>query len=114
MADILNKLSEINGTVKFICSNQWIVREIPGVYLIGDLSGTFYVGKSNNIRRRFIEHLEREKNLHLKLTLKNPIGDVHFSWIESDLADIDILERELINLLNPKCNVIKYEKEEYI
>lgn len=54
MESISNKLLDLNGTVKFIYSNQWSVRETPGVYLIGDLQGTLYIGKSNNIRRRFI------------------------------------------------------------
>lgn len=114
MQDILNKLLNLNGTVNFIYSNQWIVKDNSGVYLIGDLRGTFYIGKSNNIRRRFIEHLERETNLDLKLSLKNSIGTTRFSWIESDLANVDFLERRLIKLLDPKCNIIKYKKEKCI
>lgn len=77
-----------------------------GVYLIRDLRGLLYVGHTQNLRRRFEQHLNHSHNELLRLALARPWGDLRFAWIlDSDPAP---LERQLIDQLLPICNETRY------
>ena len=56
------------------------VPECPGVYLLfADNGEIIYVGKSNNLRKRLLEHFSsNEKNIHLRLHSK------YFIWNATD------------------------------
>ena len=65
--------------------SQSSVSSIPdkaGVYFFHDTRGVFYIGESGNLRTRFIDHLEEQKNPRLASLLKNPWGQLNFSWIK--------------------------------
>jgi excinuclease UvrABC nuclease subunit len=74
----------------------------PGVYLIRDMRGLLYVGRSNNLRSRFHQHLEFSHNKLLRLALNSPWGQVRFAWILD--PEPKQLEEQLIRLLMPICN----------
>jgi len=70
-----------------------------------------YVGKSKNLRRRFIEHSDpwSEHNLGLKqVAFDVPLEFWHASVSEDAL---DSVERELIQQANPSANVVTYWRE---
>lgn len=78
----------------------------PGVYLIHDMRGLLYVGRSADLRRRFHQHLEYSHNELLRLALTNTWGQLRFAWIVD--PDPEALEERLIDLLMPICNERRY------
>ena len=77
-----------------------------GVYLIHDMRGLLYVGRSMNLRRRFHQHLDYSHNDLLRLALSNPWGQLRFAWIVD--PNPEQLEEHLIELLLPICNERRY------
>ncbi|MGR3435839.1 MAG: GIY-YIG nuclease family protein [Shimia sp.] len=76
-----------------------------GVYLIHDLRGVLYVGRSNDLRRRFDEHRLKPSNPYLAEAIRKPFGEMRFSWITtSNDRMTGKLERELSRWLQPPCN----------
>lgn len=57
-------LIRLTGKTELVRSGTWDVPETAGVYLIHDLRGTLYVGKSINLRKRFEQHLEKVITSH--------------------------------------------------
>ncbi len=88
----------------------------PGVYMIFDLRGVLYVGKTRALRRRFEEHYRESHNPALRLALKNSFGATRFTWIKVEIPDqatkdeaallLDEVEQSLIASLRPLCNVL--------
>lgn len=83
----------------------------PGLYVIGRAHrfgglmlrfSPLYAGQSNNLQRRWNEHLD--------LTEPNPKlhglhgGDLEFAWTLADPADLDRDEAHLIHQLAPPAN----------
>jgi excinuclease UvrABC nuclease subunit len=100
----------LSGSTVFKLHSLWDIPSKQGIYLIHDLKGVHYVGKSNNIQRRFEEHLLLRKNLKLNEILKNFCFQLNFSWIEiSTEKEMEVYEKELIRYFNPSCNQIKYK-----
>lgn len=96
---------DVDGSVTFRALQRRLVPEVCGVYLVHDLRGVLYVGRSVDLQRRFEEHRLQKANPYLVLALGNPFGDMRFSWIvASDEAEADRLERQLISWLQPACN----------
>ena len=79
-----------------------LVPHEAGVYLIRDLRGCLYVGKTCDLRRRFDQHLELSHNPKLVRALAHPVGDLRFGWILNE--EPDLLEQSLIRSLQPLCN----------
>lgn len=77
-----------------------------GVYLIRDLRGLLYVGRSVNLRRRFHQHRDQSHNELLRLALRNPWGELRFAWIVDPKPKV--LEELLIDHLMPICNERRY------
>ena len=79
-----------------------------GVYRLINKSGdkyyVFYVGKSNNLERRLLEHLSRsEPDACIKRHLRD--YDCYFRFIEiSSSSKRDKVEQEQIDKYNPDCN----------
>ncbi len=97
---------EMDGSIRYRLTNEVRVPRASGVYVIGDFRGPAYVGKSDNLRRRFVEHYEAEENPLLAAVMARPIGELRFAWVVT--AEADQLERQLIRALDPQCNRIKY------
>ena len=66
------------------------------------MRGLLYVGRSNNLRSRFHQHLEFSHNELLRLALNSTWGQVRFAWILD--PEPKQLEEQLIGLLMPICN----------
>jgi len=67
-----------------------------------------YIGKSKNLRRRFLEHADPwlEHNHALKQVALNENLEFWHAFVNEDL--LDITERQLISQANPPANVITY------
>ena len=94
------------------------VSERPGVYVITESTWLhsvpigikiWYVGKSKNLRRRFVEHLDdlRTHRPELAVAIQKS-AKVEFWSKAVDLKEIDEEERRLIIDLNPLFNKIRY------
>jgi excinuclease UvrABC nuclease subunit len=96
----------IDGDVPY--QQGWAAGVPPdaGVYLIRDMRGLLYVGRTTDLRRRFHQHLEYSHNELLRLAMKNPWGQLRFAWVVD--ADPEALEERLIELLMPICNERRY------
>ena len=52
-------LDGIWNKIKFCRSKKFLVHEVNGVYVLTNYGGfVLYVGKSTNIKRRFLEHID--------------------------------------------------------
>lgn len=72
-----------------------------------------YVGKSNNLRRRFRTHADRmqqHSDLLYKLILKHR-ESLEFWFMELPDKELDQTERELIKQISPEGNVILFSGE---
>lgn len=92
----------IDGDVPYLQGWASGVPPDPGVYLIRDMRGLLYVGRSNNLRSRFHQHLEFSHNELLRLALGSTWGQARFAWIVD--PEPKQLEERLIHLLMPICN----------
>lgn len=74
------------------------------IYHSGDKYYVFYVGKSNNLQRRLLEHLSySEENACIKRYLKDFI--CYFRHLEvSNNKEQDEIEQQQISEYNPRCN----------
>lgn len=77
----------------------------PGVYFFHDLRGILYLGETSNLRRRFLEHLKKEKNLKLSALSKNPWGKFSYSWIKkNNKREAEYFESKYLQMFQPICN----------
>ena len=77
----------------------------PGIYLIYDLRGPLYIGKTSNLRRRFEEHIVDSHNSALATALRNGFGEILFTWILVAPEELAEIERHAITTLRPLCNI---------
>lgn len=98
----------IDGTIPFTLSQDLLVPTRLGVYLIHDLRGVLYVGRSTNLKRRFNEHFWQPSNPLLKAALSKPVGKPFFSWVIADWDRMEDIEKQLIRWFDPPCNRILY------
>src|SRR5262245_13955745 len=94
-----------SGSAVFRHTRQMLVPQRAGVYLLHDLRGVLYVGSTSNLYRRFDQHYWLTKNDLIELAMRQPFGQLTFSWFL--VADDDrraALERLLIGWLQPPCN----------
>src|SRR5437660_8938910 len=82
---------------------------ISGVYILQALAArgggypVFYVGQSEDLRRRLTEHLNWRMAKPL-ITAMRTIEDCYFSAAPVGTADLAGVEAALIRLLRPPCN----------
>jgi excinuclease UvrABC nuclease subunit len=93
------------------------VPQDSGVYVITDVNrvmglptsiNVLYVGKANNLRRRFLDHVSPWREHNKGLLSIDSSGTLEFWFSEYPSEQIDQLERELIRESKPSQNVIKY------
>lgn len=87
--------------------------EIPcrgGVYLIADLRGVLYVGRTDDLRRRFKQHFHgTSDNPYLWQATQYPVGHLRLLWSEC-YGDRQVeLEKILIREFQPPCNRHLYQ-----
>lgn len=96
---------EMSGSTAFRHTRHIHVPKKGGVYLIHDLRGVLYIGRTRNLYRRFDEHYWLAENEFLSLAMRQPFGEITFSWvIDEDEGDRVDLESRLIAWLRPVCN----------
>lgn len=97
MAEWSGKLLYTEETVKKCAPTS------GGVYLLED-SRVFYVGQSDNLERRLLEHLgSSEQNACIKRHIRDYTCYFYFTRISSQ-SDRDRIEQELISKYKPSCN----------
>lgn len=95
----------LSGAVPLRRVRGFLIPDEPGVYLIHDLRGILYVGRSICLRRRFAEHCEARGNELIGLAQRSVFGLLAFSWvIVPDRRSRAQLEHEFIAWLQPPCN----------
>ena len=96
---------ELSGSTAFRHTRHIYVPKKGGVYLIHDLRGVLYVGRSRNLYRRFDEHYWLTDNDLLLLAMRQAFGEITFSWViaEEERKRME-LEHRLIAWLRPACN----------
>ena len=95
---------EVHGTAAFDCGWELCVPSRSGIYLISDLRGPLYVGKTVNLRSRFAQHLNYSHNPLLRIAIANPVGAIEFRWMLAGAANLGPLEAEVIDAFQPLCN----------
>jgi excinuclease UvrABC nuclease subunit len=103
---------DLDGTVSYTAGGSLSVPQRPGVYLIHDLRGVLYVGRTANLHTRYFQHYWDSHNSKVTAVLRKPMGRLEFSWINSDLGEQAQLERELIRAIQPVCNRLLYRKND--
>ena len=99
---------EFDGEAPFKSAFRIRVPESPGVYMISDLRGPLYIGRTYDLYVRYDNHLTYSHNENLRRALDNHLGIVYFRWIESEASETARLEKELISRMLPLCNDHKY------
>jgi predicted GIY-YIG superfamily endonuclease len=95
----------LSGPVPLRRVRGFLIPDEPGVYLIHDLRGVLYAGRSICLRRRFAEHCEARGNELIGLAQRSVFGLLAFSWvIVPDRRRRAQLEHEFIAWLQPPCN----------
>lgn len=97
---------EPEGAVPFMATWSLCVPVRSGVYVVSDLRGPLYVGRTTDLRRRFEEHLKGSHNRLLARAIDTPVGTMQFQWITVEGKQTVILEAYLISNLMPVCNVM--------
>jgi predicted GIY-YIG superfamily endonuclease len=98
----------IKGSVPYSICQDLLVPKCLGVYLIHDLRGVLYIGRSINLHRRFNEHLWYPSNPLLKSVIARPVGSLYFSWLLTSWQEMEEVEKELIRWFTPPCNRALY------
>ena len=71
-----------------------------------------YIGKSKNLQRRYVEHVNpiREKNAKLSELLSHYRNEsLEFWYIQVPEQSLDFIEKELIKKANPIANILHKE-----
>lgn len=104
---LLENLPDLSfdGSVELALTREFLIPEQTGVYLMHDVRGVLYVGRTKNLRRRFVQHERLRRNRLLRLAMSRPVGSLTFSWILVPPGEPSAaLERRLIARFQPVCN----------
>jgi predicted GIY-YIG superfamily endonuclease len=95
----------LDGTVPFRRTSDLLLPAHPGVYILHDLRGALYVGRTISLARRFTQHEDQPANPLIDKARGSAVGPLMFSWIVLDDAKRRAaVEAELIQALDPPCN----------
>lgn len=75
--------------------------KISAVYFLVSASQVIYVGKTNNLRHRFVFH-------HKTKQASQKYADVKIAWLQCDPKDLSHTEKHFIIQLNPPLNIQKH------
>src|SRR5215470_12662107 len=70
----------LDGTVWYRRGWSLSIPKEPGVYLIHDLRGVLYVGRTRNLLQRFEQHYHTTHSRLLAQAIARPVGLTWFSW----------------------------------
>lgn len=91
------------------CSGIYVIKQVERVMGLPVSHEIIYVGKSNNLRRRFKEHCNprsEHNNVLLNASWKNIL---EFWFAKIEVENLDEIERKLINNLEPITNIVRYK-----
>lgn len=95
----------LDGSVPFRRTSDVLLPRSGGVYILHDLRGALYVGRTIDLLRRFQEHETLPANPLIGMARQSAVGPLHFSWITlNDGRRRRAVEAELIRALDPPCN----------
>lgn len=100
----------LDGTVAYVEGWAILVPSTTGVYLVHDLRGFLYIGRTQNLNTRYRQHYWATHNHHLMAALRQPLGQTQFSWVLCDDPTCVELERNLVRSFQPLCNQIRFNK----
>ncbi|WP_143435777.1 GIY-YIG nuclease family protein [Hydrogenophaga sp. IBVHS2] len=95
------------------------VPERPGLYVIAATRRAaslpmsldpIYAGRTENLRRRLIEHADPWREHNRDVTAAMLAQDLEFWFTEVPKEQLTSLERELIRTINPAVNRVRYTK----
>lgn len=96
---------QLDGSVPFRRTSDVLVPARGGVYLIHDLHGALYVGRTCDLLRRFQEHEGQPTNPLIAQARVAAVGPMVFSWVVlGDHRRRRAVEAELVAALDPPCN----------
>ena len=96
---------QLDGSVPFRRTSDVLVPPKGGVYLIHDLRGALYVGRTCDLLRRFQEHEAQPSNPLIAQARAAAVGPIMFSWVVlGDYRRRRAVEAELVAALDPPCN----------
>ena len=100
-----NEYPKFDETLSFSIYDKIYAPKNPGVYFIHDTRGILYIGRTENIYKRFTQHAWVRKNKNLFKLSQNPFGKLKFSWVNfKNIADTKKYESKWVELFLPVCN----------
>lgn len=90
-----------------------------GVYVVAEVKRVlglpisvlpYYVGQSDNLRRRLLQHCDLRQSHNQDVYLLSDKPCIEFWWASCNRSDLDLIERHLIRNLQPSMNKIEYKE----
>lgn len=98
-----------NGSVNISANKCPFLNQLPAVYFFHDLRGIHYIGETENLRLRFLQHIKKKRNLNLNTAILSAFGPMFFSWVVApSKMDALIMQKKWIRVFKPYCNEIKF------
>lgn len=97
--------AHLDGPVPFRLGWDMAVSRAGGIYLISDLRGPLYIGRTGNFRRCYGQHYLGSHNDLVNRALDRPLGEPSFGWVEIPEPQQPAVERQLVGALAPICNL---------
>jgi excinuclease UvrABC nuclease subunit len=97
------------------------VKESAGVYVVKKVTRIMglplpekivYVGKSNNLQRRFKEHCNIKSEHNLGLLKVNLNEELEFWFSATKESEITDIESHLVRELDPLTNIVRYKQND--
>lgn len=95
------------------------VPAVSGVYVIAEINRVlglpvsvlpYYIGQSDNLRRRLLQHCDLRQSHNQDVYLLSDKPYIEFWWTTCSRSDLDLIERHLIRNLQPSMNKIEYKE----
>ena len=105
---------------KLMKSQDFKVTAKPGVYVVKKVTRILglplpekivYVGKSNNLQRRFREHCNIKSEHNLGLLRTNLNEELEFWFTPAKETEISEIESLLVRELDPLTNIVRYKND---
>ena len=89
-------------------SGVYVIKQVERIMGLPISHEIIYVGKSNNLQRRFKEHCDPRTEHNAQLFNASWENDLEFWYAEIAREKINKVERELIKNLEPITNIVRY------
>lgn len=96
-----------DGSIPMV-SGVYVIKQVQRIMGLPISHKIIYIGKSNNLRRRFKEHCDPRTEHNAELFNTSWEHELEFWYAEISKDKIDKVERELIRNLEPITNIVRY------